>query len=285
MLHIEAKDETCGAIVHGVDFSAPVDAATIADIRRAWLDHHVLIFPEQTLSDADLVRFTLYFGELGDDPFFESIAPDNPVFALTRRADEKAPLFAESWHTDWSFMKHPPIGSCLYSLVIPPVGGETGFANQQLAARELPAALRGALQNRKALHSAALPYAPDGAYGDREEESDRSMKIITNEKARETQLHEILTRHPESGNETVFGSAGYIIGIEGMPDDEARDLIAQLYAYQTQEAFQYKHKWQPDMLVLWDNRSLLHRAFGGFDGYDRELHRTTIAGSPEYSVH
>ncbi|GIS20983.1 MAG: hypothetical protein CM15mP120_28990 [Pseudomonadota bacterium] len=79
-----------------------------------------MAFPQQQLSDPDLVRITRYFGELGDDPYFVPISDDNPVVALTRRADEQAPVFAESWHSDWSFKTHPPIGTCLYSLVVPP---------------------------------------------------------------------------------------------------------------------------------------------------------------------
>ena len=143
----------CGATVEGVDLAQPLDAPTIEAIREAWLQHHVLAFPQQQLSDPDLVRITRYFGELGDDPYFVPISDDNPVVALTRRADEQAPVFAESWHSDWSFKTHPPIGTCLYSLVVPPVGGDTSFANQQLAVARMPAELRARL-------TAKLPCTP-----------------------------------------------------------------------------------------------------------------------------
>ena len=81
--------------------------------------------------------------------------------------------------------------------------------------------------------------------------------------------------------ETIFGTAGYICGIEGMAHEEANQLILDLYQWQTRPEFQYTHKWQENMLVIWDNRCVLHKANGGYDGYDRELHRTTIAGAPE----
>lgn len=284
MLNIQPSGQACGATVTGVDLRQPASDDLIAEIRSAWVEHQVLAFPDQPLTDAELVRFTQYFGEVGDDPFFESISDDNPVFALTRKADEKAPVFAENWHSDWSFKEHPPIGTCLLGLVVPPVGGDTGFANQQMALAQMPDDMRKKLEGKRALHSAGAAYAPDGFYGD-DDGPDRSMKIVTNESAREVSSHTLFATHPESGKETIFSAYGYIIGIEDMEQEEAHALITELYGWQTQPAFQYQHKWAKNMLVLWDNRSVLHRAYGGYDGYDREMHRTTIAGSPEYSIH
>ena len=284
MMQITPSGEACGATIHGVDLSQHLDSATIAQIRRAWLEHHVLVFPDQKLSDPDLVRITQYFGGLGDDPYFVPIGDDNPVVALSRRADEQAPVFAESWHSDWSFKEHPPIGTCLYSLVVPPVGGDTSFANQQLAVAMMPSQLRARLSGKIALHSAAAAYGPDGTYGDKDQGSDRTMQILYSEDALNTERHAILNVHPENGEETLFSTVGYIYAIEGMPQDEAQQLIFDLYAWQTREEFQYTHKWQPNMFVMWDNRSVLHKANGGYDGYARELHRTTIAGDAQLSL-
>ena len=283
-LHITPSVQACGATVAGVDLAQPLDAPTIEAIREAWLQHHVLAFPQQQLSDPDLVRITRYFGELGDDPYFVPISDDNPVVALTRRADEQAPVFAESWHSDWSFKTHPPIGTCLYSLVVPPVGGDTSFANQQLAVARMPAELRARLEGKVALHSAAAAYGPDGTYGTKDQGSDRTMQILYSEAALETERHAIINQHPESGAETLFSTVGYICAIEGMEQDQAQQLILDLYAWQIREEFQYTHNWQPNMFVMWDNRSVLHRANGGYDGYARDLHRTTIAGSAQLSL-
>ncbi|MED5582088.1 MAG: TauD/TfdA family dioxygenase, partial [Pseudomonadota bacterium] len=241
-LHITPSGQACGATVEGVDLAQPLDAPTIEAIREAWLQHHVLAFPQQQLSDPDLVRITRYFGELGDDPYFVPISDDNPVVALTRRADEQAPVFAESWHSDWSFKTHPPIGTCLYSLVVPPVGGDTSFANQQLAVARMPAELRARLEGKVALHSAAAAYGPDGTYGTKDQGSDRSMQILYSEAALETERHAIINAHPESGAETLFSTVGYICAIEGMEQDQAQQLILDLYAWQIREEFQYTHK-------------------------------------------
>ena len=279
-LQVDPTGQACGAFVRGVDFSSDVDGDIIAQIRAAWLQHHVLVFPEQELSDDDLVRFTRYFGAIGDDPFFLPMDSNEHVVALTRRADEQAPVFAETWHSDWSFKSDPPIGTCLYSLTVPPVGGDTSFANQQMALTAMPQALRARLEGKIALHSAAGAYAPDGFYGEQDSESDRSMRIVTDESARDIYPHPIIVEHPESGQETLFSTMGYIVGVQGLAAEEAIELMRELHQWQIREEFHYVHKWQPGMLVLWDNRSVLHRAHGGYDGYARELHRTTIAGGP-----
>lgn len=283
-MEITPTGEACGARVTGIDLSQPLDRTAIATIRSAWLEHHVLAFPDQKLTDDDLVRITNYFGSVGDDPYFVPISKKTPVVALTRRADEQAPVFAENWHTDWSFKQHPPIGTCLYSLVVPPVGGNTGFANQQLALAQMPDALRQRLENKVALHSAAAAYGPDGTYGEKDQGNDRSMKILFSEQANKSEPHPIIARHPESGAETIFGTVGYIHTILGLEKEDSRQLILDLYAWQTREEFQYTHVWEPNMLVMWDNRSVLHKANGGYDGHARELHRLTIAGDPALAL-
>lgn len=280
MIEVIPSGQACGATVTGVDLSGELDAATIRDLRSAWLEHHVLAFPDQTLSDLDLERIVQGFGVFGSEPYFLPIEGSEHVVALTRKADEKAPLFAENWHSDWSFMAEPPIGTCLYSLVIPPVGGDTGFTNQQKALAEMPADLRAKIEGRTALHSAAAAYAPDGMYGAKDKASDRSMAIRFSEDARDVRGHPFILPHPESEQETLLGCLGYIVGVEGMTDDDALALIWELYEWQTREEFQYTHKWQEHMFVIWDNRSVLHRAYGGYDGYDRTLHRITVAGDP-----
>ena len=277
-MDVQSTNQACGAYVTGIDLSQELATSELQAIREVWLEHHVLAFPDQNLSDDDLVRITESFGEIGDDPYFVPISDKTPVVALTRRADEKAPVFAESWHTDWSFKANPPIGTCLYSITIPPVGGDTSFINQHKALAEMPDELRVKLEGKIGMHSAAVAYAPDGFYGEKEADSDRSMKILYSESARDVKPHPLIIDHPESGKPTLFGCFGYIMGIEGMQQEEAQALLLEMYQWQCREEFQYHHSWSENMLVMWDNRSVLHKANSGYDGYARELHRTTISG-------
>lgn len=273
-LQITPSGQACGARVSGIDLSKALSESQIDEIRQAWLQHHVLAFTEQELSDDDLERFTLYFGPFGEDPFIAPIEGRQHIIAVQRAADETAPVFAEAWHTDWSFQVKPPAGTCLYGIEIPPHGGDTLFINQHKVLEDMPVALRDRLAGLNAVHSAQLAYSPEGAYG--EQDPPRSMDIIANETARETQLHPLIKPHPETGKEAIYGIAGYVIGIDGMPDGEAEALLMELYAWQTREEFQYRHQWQEKTLLMWDNRSLLHMATGGYDGHARYLHRTTI---------
>lgn len=283
-LEAERSGQACGATVRGIDLSAPLDPGMVSELRALWLEHHVLSFPDQNLGDDDLERFSQYFGPFGDDPYIKPIPGRANVIAIQRVANEQAPLFAENWHTDWSFQQHPPSGTCLYGITIPPVGGNTHFANQHAALDAMPESLRSRLENKKAIHSARGGYAPDGAYGEADQRTDRSMSIISSDHALATQAHPIIQRHPESGRLGLFGCLGYVIGIAGMGADEAGELLSEWYHWQTREEFVYSHAWEPGMLVMWDNRSLLHRATGGYDGHDRLLHRTTIGALIPVSV-
>ncbi len=277
-LRVEPSGQACGARVTGVDLSQPLDADTVAAIRSAWLEHHVLAFPDQTIGDDDLERFTLAFGGFGEDPFFAPIPGRQHIAAIRREADEQSPLFAENWHADWSFQSRPPAGTCLMAVEIPPMGGDTLFANQHMAWEALPAARKEQLTDLVAIHSARLPYAPDGTYGARD--TGRSMDIRPSEAALATQTHPLVPAHPETGRRGLYSTLGYIIGIEGMAQDAAIALLMDLQKWQGDERFVYAHRWEPGMLVMWDNRSVLHRATGGYEGYRRELHRTTIAAAP-----
>ena len=266
----------CGASVTGVDLTKDLPPATVADIRAAWLEHHVLAFPDQAMSDDDLERFTLYFGPFGDDPFIAPIPGRKHIIAVKRDAEETAPVFAESWHTDWSFQATPPAGTCLYGIVIPPHGGDTHFADGHLALERMPDALRAKLEGKVAVHSARIPYAKGGVYGE-EDAKTRSMDIRASDEALTAEhRHPVIAKHPETGREGIYGCIGYITGFDGMTAEESMPLLAELYQWQTRDEFVYRHKWSANMLVMWDNRSVLHRATGGYDGHARLLHRTTI---------
>ncbi|WP_296676038.1 TauD/TfdA family dioxygenase [Novosphingobium sp.] len=274
-LRVEPSGQACGARITGVDLSAPLDPVTVAALRRVWLDHHVLAFPDQAMDDDALERFTLALGGFGEDPFFAPVPGRQHIAAIRREADEQTPLFAENWHADWSFQARPPAGTCLLAIDIPPQGGDTLFANQHAAWEALCPAEQARYDHLVAIHSARLPYGPDGTYGARDK--GRSMDIRPGESALAVQSHPLVPAHPETGRRGFYSTLGYIVGIEDMSDADAIDLLAELQTWQGDERFVYRHVWEPDMLVMWDNRSVLHKASGGYEGYRRELHRTTIA--------
>ena len=140
----------------------------------------------------------------------------------------------------------------------------------------MPRSLRARLAGRQAVHSARGGYAPAGVYGDADRIAGRSMDIRPSDAAMATQMHPIVRPHPETGRSGLFGCLGYVIGIDGLTGDDERELLTDWYQWQTRDEFVHRRSWQEGTLVMWDNRSVLHRATGGYDGYDRLLHRTTI---------
>ena len=274
-LTVTPQAAPCGATVQGIDLRQPLPDATVAAIRQAWLQHQVLAFPDQALSLEDLERIALHIGPFGTDPFFGSV-PGHPHIAQVRRdADEKTKIFAETWHSDWSFLPRPPQATLLYGNVIPPVGGDTLFANQYAAWDALSPAMQALLRDKQGIHSARRGYARDGMYGERD--AGRSMAIRYGDDAMATQSHPIARVHPETGRTALYVSPGYTIGIKGLPDAEAQPLLMELFRHQVREDLIYRHRWQPGMLLMWDNRCVVHAATGGYDGHARLLHRITVA--------
>ena len=273
-LSVTPQAAPCGATVRGVDLCHSLSVAQAAAIRQAWLAHQVLAFPDQPMSVDDLERFATSVGPYSPDPYFQSIPGHPHVAQVKREADETSSIFADNWHSDWSFLPSPPAATLLYGDVIPPVGGDTLFANQYDAWDALSAAMKTFLQDKQGVHSARRGYSRQGRYGEKDE--GRSMAIKFDDSALATQLQPVARRHPETGRTALYVSPGYTIGIAGLPEDEAQALLAELFAHQGQERFVYRHRWQQGTLLMWDNRCLVHAATGGYQGHRRLLHRITV---------
>ena len=250
-------------------------AENVAFLRSKWVEYGLIVFPKLPLSHDEFKDFALSFGNFGDDPFISSL-PDYPNIAeIKRSAKEKATPFGGTWHSDWSFMKKPPSATLLHSKIIPPVGGNTLFANTEKAFAALPDKMKDKLRNLKVIHSAKIPYADDGFYALEKEE--RSMKILPSKEAKATFSHPMIKIHPETKKECLFINPVYTINIEGYSEDESQQLLWELYEHMIQDQFIYEHVWNENMLIMWDNRTVMHQATGGYDGYDRLLHRITLA--------
>lgn len=274
-IEIEPSGQACGALIHGVDLAGDLPDELVAEIRAAWLAHLVVGFPDQDLTNDQFEQVALRFGSFGEDPYLRGL-PDHPHIAEIRReADEQSPIFADNWHSDWSFLATPPSATMLYGIVIPPTGGDTLYANQHLAYEALDPALRERVDHLTGVHSARRGYAPQGRYG--QDDVGRSMDIIWSDSAMATQLHPLVLTHPETGRKALFVSPGYTIDIDGLPRDEAQALLWELYAHIGRDEFVYRHRWTEGMLTMWDNRAVVHAATGGYEGHRRLLRRITIA--------
>lgn len=268
--------EACGAMVRGLDLAKPLSDEEIALVRRAWLEHHVLAFPNQKLDDDQLEAFASQFGEFGEDPFFNPIPGRTYTAAVKREADDTNVIFADQWHSDWSFLETPPACTILYSLDIPPHGGDTHFSNQHKSFEAMPEEMKRRFDGLKAIHSPKRGYTKgSGVYGDKKRMGSMDIKV-TEAAADIYYTHPLAPIHPETGRQGFLSGISYIVGFDGLEPHAAHQLIFELNDWQNRDEFVYKHKWEKDMLVMWDNRSVVHKATGGYEGYRRELHRVTV---------
>ena len=259
---VTPTNAACGAVVRGVDLTHALGREQIAAIRSAWLAHQVLVFPAPTANNQplqldELERFASTIGPFGVDPYFGSVPGHPNVAQVKRAADETTRIFAEAWHSDWSFLAAPPQATLLYGNLIPPIGGDTLFANQYMAWDALPEALKRQVAKKMGVHSARRGYSPQGSYG--QSDKGRSMDIKYSETAMATQLHPIARVHPETGRACLY-LGDHAESIVGMDYDEGRALIEELNALAIHPDLTYAHRWRPHEFIVWDNRCLLHRA-------------------------
>ena len=250
----------------------------VNDLRDLWLAYSVIVFKNLKLTHEEFENFSLAFGVFGDDPYIDSISGYKNIIEVKRSAEEKAPPFGGSWHSDWSFQECPPSATLLHSKIIPPIGGETFFIDTQAAYDDLSSKIKLKIKDLLVSHSAIRPYADDGFYA-LEKDKDRSMAIKPSAKAKEFFLHPLVRTHPETKKKSLFINQVYSIAVNGLNEKDSNELLEFLFFHMGQEKYIYKHKWEKNMLIMWDNRTVNHCAQGGYQGHKRLLHRITLAGS------
>ena len=267
-----------GAEIAGVDLSRPISDAVAAELRAALAQHLVIFFRGQRLSRDDQKRVTEIFGPLSRVPYIEPSSEDPDVVAVLKEADEtKISVFGGDWHSDFSFLERPPAGSVLYSVEVPPYGGDTIWSNQIAAFETLPEDLRTIVEGRGAIHTGA-PYGVTHRPAEDLRVS-RSIKMRRGDPDadRET-VHPAVRVHEPSGRKALFVNRIYTTRLDGMSEAESRPILERLYAHAVRPEFTCRFRWSPGCVAVWDNRATLHYAINDYDGHRRLLYRTTFAG-------
>lgn len=267
-----------GAEIRGVDLSRPLDPDTVGAIRRAWLEHGVLLLRDQDIAPEDHIRFSRYFGPVEDYPLVHYRHPEHPeIFLLSNRDGEGRPAQTRNagrhWHSDLSFTARPALGSVLRCLKIPDVGGDTIFANQYLAYETLSPAFRAFIDPLEAVHEL---FSKTKDLKNLDQGQIRDMK-----KANPRIVQPVVRVHPETGRKALYVSIAVTTGIIGLDEEESDAVLGFLFAHQTQVQFTYRHRWRPNDILMWDNRCTLHMAVPDNDHRQvRLMHRTSISGTP-----
>jgi alpha-ketoglutarate-dependent taurine dioxygenase len=282
-LRISKLAGSLGALVEGIDLSAPLDGATGAAIQAALHEHLVLFFRDQALTPEQHLAFSRLFGRLERMPYIRPMEDYPDIIAVLKEADErKISTFGNAWHSDFSFLEVPPMGSVLYAREVPAYGGDTIFANMYDAYDALSQGMRRMLDPLRAMHS-GQPYGTADAPKDLA--LSRSIGIERgNPEADREIAHPVVRRHPVTGRRALFVNAIYTVRFENMTRAESRPLLEFLYRHAIKPEFTCRLSWRQGSLAVWDNRCTLHYAVNDYDGSRRLMHRTTIAGEAPIGV-
>ena len=272
MIVVEPVSGTIGAAVGGVDLSEPLDERTVAEIRRAFLAHHVLFFADQHLSPESQVRFGRRFGELDTHPFVEGMPSHPEIIEIITEPDDRF-NFGGGWHSDVTFLEEPDLGSILYAIDVPPFGGDTLFADQHAAYEDLSDTMKDVLGGLVAKHSAGPQYA-EGGYST----LSKSMKTKSVQLADRVVCHPLVRTHSETGKKALYVNPAFTVGIEGMRLDESMALLGFLFNHAVREPFTCRFRWSPGSVAMWDNRSVQHYALFDYRGHRRHMRRITVKG-------
>lgn len=275
-----------GAEIRGVDLQAGLSEPEAAAMRSAWSEHLVLVVRGQSIDDGQLVAFSRHFGDLELAPANEytnrgnTDMPEVPpeIAVISNVKLDGKPIGALGnleavWHTDMSYMDEPPLGSILYSLEIPPKGGNTGFANMYMAYDTLPGDVKARIEGLDAIHDFTLTSAGTLRKG---------FEPVTDVTQAPGARHPLIRTHPETGRRALFLGRRTNSYVLDLAVDESEELLDFLWNHATQAQFAWHHEWSVGDVVMWDNRCAMHRRDAFDNSARRIMHRTQLRGDRPY---
>ena len=277
MLELVPITDTIGTEVRGVDVT-DLSARDFDRIYAAWVDTTILLIRGQRMTPREHVEFSRRFGDVVSYTRPKFGAQEHPeILVLSNILRDGQPIGSpysgRVWHTDGHYLTEPPAGSMMYAIEVPPVGGDTSFANMFAAYEALPELTRKRLEGLRVVISRvqSRPYN----YPDRPAPTAAQLAEWVDVS------HPIVRAHEVSGRLALYAGGNVPWRIEGMPEHESAPLVTFVQEFAVQPRFTYRHRWAPGDIILWDNRSAMHRA-SPYDevNHRRLMHRTTIYGTP-----
>jgi taurine dioxygenase len=260
-----------GAEIGGVNLARELSEATIAALRRAWLQHGVIFFRDQALAPAQFLSFARCFGEIVEYPFIKGIDGFPEIIPVVKLEHEKT-NFGGVWHSDTSYLDQPPMATMLVAREVPPTGGDTMFANTYLAYERLSSGMQRLLEGVFAVNSSLKADAT-------RTREDR-LKDMQREDAKKAYVaeHPVVRTHPETGRKALYVNVAHTVRFKDMTEAESAPLLNYLIEHQTRPEFTCRFRWQVGSIAFWDNRCVQHNPVNDYHGYRRAMHRLTLAG-------
>ncbi len=261
----------CGAEVHGVDLSQPLDEGTVDTLKSAIAENCVLFFRDQTMTFQQHKALGRHFGELHVHPAWPRIVEGHPEIMEIYSDKNSKHIAGEDWHSDVSCDPQPPLGTIMYMLEVPPVGGDTLFASMYAAFEALSAPMQRFLEGMTAVHDGEHFYR--GRYDDAQEEGKTYPRTE----------HPVVRTHPVSGRKALFVSRTFTTHIVQLAKRESHAMLQMIFAHLERPQFQCRFQWKPGSVAFWDNRCAQHNALWDYYPHSRRALRVTIKGdTPVY---
>ena len=270
-MKVKALSPALGAEVFGIDLSLPLDDVMIDDLRAIWLEYQMIVIRGQDLTPAKQLAFAKALGEPDIYPFLTGLDGFPMITEVLKKEDETV-NFGGFWHSDTTYQKCPPMATLLYAKELPPLGGDTLFANQYAAFANLSAPLKNVLEKLRAVNAA----------GKKRVASTRSERLKESASGVNPDalagIHPVVRTHPETGRKALFVNAAHTINFEGWSVEESQGLLEYLFTHQISPEFQCRLSWQVGDVAFWDNRCVQHYPLNDYHGHRRLLHRITLKG-------
>ncbi|GBE42016.1 alpha-ketoglutarate-dependent taurine dioxygenase [bacterium BMS3Bbin10] len=260
-----------GVEIGGVDLSRDLPDGTIAEIRRALLDHLVIFFRDQDITPDQHLAFARRFGETVEYPLVKGLEGYPEITTIVKLEHEKL-NFGGLWHADTTYLEEPPMGAILVARELPPCGGDTLFANMVMAHEALSEGMKNLLAPLKGVSVSNLPKVTQTRQARMEEGAKTAPDSVL------TATHPVVYTHPDTGRKILYVNGAHTCRFEGMSDEESAPLLEYLFEHQTRPEFTCRFRWEPGSIAFWDNRATQHNPVNDYHGHKRVMHRITLAG-------
>jgi taurine dioxygenase len=276
-MSIQPGEGPVGAFVTGVDLSVPLTPSTAAALRTALGDHGVLFFRDQDITPEQHIAFAEALAPIVINRFFTPVAGYPQIAEVRKEAGQKNNI-GGAWHADHSYDDIPATGSILVARTLPPTGGDTLFASMYAAYDSLPDTIKAQIKGKRALHSSRHVFGAGAAHLTDTANNDQGDRYTNPEAATQDVWHPVVIRHPISGREALYVNPDFTVRVDGLHEDESRDLLDALFAHAQRPEHIYRFKWEPGSIAFWDNRATWHLALNDYHGHRRLMHRITLEG-------